>query len=287
MSSSDIAIVAKTSNFKNTPAGYRQRILGPVLAFLATCTPCLANPVWFDETNRSTGYASFTDLAAGYAGFIGGSSALISFSDLAEGAALSDQYAVTFGVTFLNATSGQRDNSSGIHTEGGPVVKDLTGYDGSHRPDGDMVFRKIDNDLSATPFTILFDEPVATVGALVGMGTQGGDHSLSLSVYDDNGRLIGTRVVESQLWETDSGRQNYESFFAFRTDAPVVSRIEILNNSDRNSANALVIDDLTFSAPIIPEPVTGMLLLAGVCVFFVRRQGIRRRAHALMRCPTS
>jgi hypothetical protein len=262
-------------------------VLRRLLIPLAICTPCFAEPVWFDETNRATGYATFQDLATGYDAFVSGSSDLITFSDLADGTVLSNQYSASQGVTFQNTTSGTNGDRSGVRAEGGAFIKDLTGYDGSRMPDGDLVFRKSDNDVSATPFTILFNEPVVFVGAFVGMGTQGSDHSLSLSVYDLNNNLLSTRTVESRLWEVDGGRQNYEGFFAVRADAPVISRVEILNNSTRNSANALVFDDLTFGSQIIPEPVTGVLLLAGAWLFFVRRHSMRRRPDAVLPSSTT
>ena len=207
-----------------------------VLLALGTWTPCPAEFVWFDETAGARGYVGFETLAASYADFMGEPSGVITFDDLDSGAVLSNQYAESFGVTFANTANGRRGFWSGVHPEGGSLVEHLTGYDGSYMPDGDPVFTKLDNHLPDTPLTIFFDEPVAGVGAFVGMGVQGDVHSLSVAVYDEDDKLLGQKTVASWLWEGDSSRQNYESFFALRADEATISRVEILNDSPRDFA---------------------------------------------------
>ena len=69
------------------------------------------------------------------------------------------------------------------------------------------------------------------------------------------------KTVESWLWETKSAGQNYESFFALRSDQADIERIEIRNNSAQDFANALLIDNVAFGSAIVPESSTLVLLL--------------------------
>jgi hypothetical protein len=182
----------------------------------------------------------------------------------------------------VNTAIGQLARWSGVRNEGDAFVQPLTGYDGSYMPDGDKVVLKFDNDVSATPFTILFNEPVSSVGAFVGMGVEGPIHTLQISLYDQNNTLIGQRNVQSWLWEKSSAGQNFESFFAVASDQVMISRVEILNNARNDFANGLVMDNLSFAdqAPAriaLPEPATAAFLIAGTGGIILMNR--RRFAH--------
>jgi len=231
-----------------------------------------ATPIWFDATAGGRGYSSFHELAAAYHDFIDEPSSVITFNDLREGVVLGNQYADTHGVRFLNTALGRYAAYSGVRPEHGSIVEELTGYDGSYMPSGDLVLVKFDNHLAATPLTILFDRPVSMVGGFVGMGVEGSIHSLTISIYNESNQLIDCRVVESWLWESSSKRQNYESFFAFRGEDALISRVEILNNSSTDFANALVLDNLAFGRAVVPEPAVAALVAVVAATWFRRRR---------------
>jgi len=67
-------------------------------------------------------------------------------------------------------------------------------------------------------------------------------HSLTVSAFSAKNRLLGEKTVGSWLWEIKSGGQNYESFFALRSDQADIGRVEIRNNSTQDFANGLLID---------------------------------------------
>ena len=231
---------------------------------LGLATSTLATPVWFDEAPGGAGHSSFLSLADAYRNFMTAPEQTITFNDLAANSVLGEQYASSLGVHFRNTGAGRYAGYSRVHPEDDANVEALTGYDGSYMPNGDKVFLKFDNDIACSPFTIAFDEPVASLGAFVGMGVQGGVHSLSISLFDAQDSLIDRRTVNSWLWEAITSRQNYESFFGVRMSAPVISRVEILNDARTDFANALTIDNVGFSrAPgPVPEPAPLLFLLA-------------------------
>ena len=247
-----------------------------LLLTLGAWAPCAAEYVWFDETAGARGYADFDALAASYQAFMGEPSAVITFDDLPTGTRLGDQYANSLGVTFANTAHGRWASMSGVQAEGGSLVEDVTGYDGSYMPDGNRLYAKFDNDVPGKPLTISFDEPVVSVGAFVGMGVQGGVHSLTVSVYDEDNKLLGAKTVESWLWEGDGDGQNFESFFGLRSDEAAISRIEILNNATTDYANGLLLDNVAFYSDPVPEPSTLVLCLGGAGMLLWRRASGRR-----------
>lgn len=234
---------------------------------------CLATPVWFDETGSGGGYADFEALADDYSVFFDAPSTTLSFDDLAIGDVLADQYSASAGLTFLNATGVGRGANSGIFAEGDRAIGDLTGYDGSFRPDADPVLVTFGNDDPSKPLTLLFDEPVVGVGAFVAVGRQGRDHTLTVSVFDRFDALLAEHTVNTFLWESRPGGQNYESFFAVRSQAPDIARVEIRNNAGGKSGNVLIVDDLALlhRDDRFPEPTTGLLLSVGVIGLLLRR----------------
>ena len=246
---------------ETTTATRRATIVGPVLLALAIAAPAYSDLIWFDETGAGHGYVAFRDLHSAYDAFLGDASGLIDFNDLRPGTKLADQYADRFGVTFQNAANGRNGASSGVYPAGGTTVEDVTGYDGSYMPAGDLLYAKFDNDVRGTPFTILFDKPVAEVGAFVGLGAEGSVHSLTVSAFSAKNRLLGEQTVESWLWEKKSAGQNCESFFALRSDQANIGRIEIRNNSTQDFANGLLIDNVAFGSAAVPESSTLVLLL--------------------------
>ncbi len=256
--------------------------------FLLSClmtavvvTSASAGTIWFDETNGGKNYSTFANLVSDYAKFTGSTDGLITFNDLADGTKLSNQYEKEFGVSFLNTANGKNAKLSGIAREGGSTIENLTGYDGSYMPNGDKVYGKFDNDLTCSPFTILFDDPVSSVGAFLGMGIQGNEHRLKISLYDDHGNLLGDKTVNSWLWDKNPSKQNYETFFHVDMDTPLISRVEILNLAHNNYANALVIDNIGWSKEgagaggIVPEPATVLLSLVGALSLWSRPRRLR------------
>jgi hypothetical protein len=245
---------------------------GLAVCGLGAFTPCPAGITWFDESDGGAGYDNFLLLSACHDEFIGEPDGLITFGDLPAGTMLSDQYAKAFGVTFQNTAQGKRASQSTIQPEGGATVGNLTGYDYSYMPGGDNVFIKFDNYQKKSPFTILFDDPVTVVGAFVAMGTAGKTHTLTVTAYDRNNQLLASHTVNSWLWESTTAQQNYESFFGLRMDEPLISRVEILNDSSKDYANALILDNLAFGRPAVvppsvPEPSTIAILLSGGLLF--------------------
>ena len=246
---------------ETTTATRRATIVGPVLLALAIAAPAYSDLIWFDETGAGQGYAAFHELHSAYDAFLGEPQGLIDFNDVLPGTKLTDQYADRFGVTFQNTANGRNGAFSGVYPAGGTTVEAVTGYDGSYMPAGDLLYVKFDNDVRDMPFTIQFADPVAEVGAFVGVGVQGSVHSLTVSAFSAQNRLLGEKTVESWLWETQSAGQNYESFFALRSDQADIGRIEIRNNSTQDFANGLLIDNVAFGSATVPESSTLVLLL--------------------------
>lgn len=248
-----------------TTAGWRLAL--SVAAFLVAWNPCLAGMTWFDETNGGSRYANFGALADAYDSFMGTPSHLITFDNLVEWTVLKKQYQDSDGLTFQHGANGKYTPYSGVHPEGGAIVQDVTGYDGSYMPNGNNVYVRFSNDQKGNPLTLLFDSPVSSIGAFVGMGVEGSIHTLDIRAYDESKHLIASRTLESWLWESTSHWQNYESFFGLRADSALISRVEILNNATTDFANALILDNVAFgSGPAVPEPATAALLAAAFAV---------------------
>jgi hypothetical protein len=258
---------------ETTTATRRATIVGSVLLVLAIAAPAFSDLIWFDETGGKTGYAAFHNLHSAYDAFLGKPQNLIDFNNLPAGTTLDDQYAKSFGVTFQNTANGKNRASSGVNPAGGPSVENVTGYDGSYMPAGDLLYAKFDNDLRDTPFTIQFAKPIAEAGAFVGLGVQGSVHSLTVSVFSSHNLLLGEQTVESWLWEKQSAGQNYESFFALRSDQADIGRIEIRNNATQDFANALLIDNVAFGSAAVPESSTLVLLLISAGLLRVCQRG--------------
>lgn len=232
--------------------------------FCLAAVPASADLLWFDPAIEGQRPGNFAQLATAYDDFIGTPDAVIDFNDLHHGAQLGDQYADPLGVTFEHTSVGRYANLSRVWREGSTYPENITGYDGSYMSDRDLVFTKFDNHLDDTPLTMWFDSPVSQVGAFVGMGVQGNIHSLDVRAFDAAGQLLGANTVLSWLWESKSNKQNYESFFAVRTSAPTISRVEIRNNSQRDFANGLLLDNVAIGRQAgVPEPSSLLLMLVG------------------------
>lgn len=247
-----------------------------------------AGPIaWFDETGGTGGYASFEKLSTSYQAFMGSAVGRVDFNGLSSGSLLGDQYADSLGVRFLNTGAGRYASSSGIHPEGDACAEDVTGYDGSYMPNGDALYLKFDNHLSDSPFTILFDQAVQSVGAFVGMGVQGSVHAWTVSIYGEADELLDRKTVQAWLWEKDSDRQNYESFFAARADGTLIRRVEILNDSNKDFANGLIIDNVAFDGGgrVVPEPAVIMLLALVVVAQLTRWTALPLTCRATARRP--
>ena len=250
----------------NTPTTrYTLGVLTVILVGLAAWTPCSADLAWFDETGGGRGFERFTDLANSYHDFLGKPSNTITFNDLEPGTPLSDQYAKAYGVTFLNTASGCLDKLSGAWPEGSKPVRELAGYDGSYMPDGDTVYVKFGASTKDAPFTIVFAEPVDTVGAFISSGNwRNSVNTLTLAAYDQKNRLIGTHSIRSSPLVDMRRSAGNESFFAARADTPQISRVEIVDYSATNLASGLVVDNVAYNVARIPEPSTLAALMSGL-----------------------
>ncbi len=258
----------------------------PALAMGLGAGPACASVIWFDETNAANGgWRAFTDLVASYHAFLDRPESVITFDDLTIGERLGRQYFDSHGVEFLNTyTAGGRYAAySRIEPEGGAIVEHVTGYDGSYMPHGNPMVVKFDNHLKTAPFTIAFEDPVSAVGAFVGMGVQGTVHALTVSAYGADNTLLTSKVIHSWLWESVDRQQNYETFFALRAPDAIISRVEILNNSQVNFANALLLDNLAweryFGSREVPEPAAWLFVLGGFALRALNCSRTRRPAR--------
>ena len=116
-----------------------------------------------------------------------------------------------------------------------------------------------------------------------GKGMQGPIRSVGISVFDQGNTLIGQRNFEPWLWEKCPRGRNHESFFAALADELAISRVEIFNNAQQDSAKVLMLDDVAFNrlqvAPIIiPEPGTAAFLILGAGGLILLKS--RRKAAA-------
>jgi len=238
----------------------------PFALALAAAAAAPADMVWFDPTLGGSRSRTFADVADAYAQFVGLPDAVIALDGLPEGTKLADQFAASDGVRFANTAGGRYSSYSGARWEGGSIVEHLTGYDGSYRPDGDAVYVKFDNNVGATPFTVLFDAPVSMAAAFLGMGVEGPVHSVTVSAFDAANALLGAVTLQADLWESRTKNQNYETFFALRSSNADISRIEILNNATTDFANALVFDQLAY-ARSVPETASFALLALGAAIW--------------------
>ncbi len=265
------------------PRHPRFSLVIPVLTLALAAVPACGSMVWFDETNAANGgWTAFADLVAGYRAFLDRPEAVITFDDLATGQRLGQQYLDSHGVEFLNTAVGRHAAYSRIQPEGGAIVEHVTGYDGSYMPHGNPMVVKFDNHIQATPFTIVFDDPVSAVGAFVGMGVQGTVHTLTVSAYAADNAMLTSRVIHSWLWEDSDRWQNYETFFALRAPEALISRVEILNNSTVDFANGLLLDNLAWeraAGPLgVPEPAAWLFMLGGFAFRGFNRWPTRRPA---------
>lgn len=257
-------------------ANTTRRLLRSSLIAVVLWVPAqaLAGMTWFDETRGGPGYATLGAMNTAYSAFLGPGDTRLDWDALPAGTKLGTQFVASDGVRFLNTGGGAYDAYSGVQAEGGSLVEDLTGYDGSYMPQGNPVCLKFDNNAAGTPFTFTFASPVSQVGAFFGMGKEGTVHSLTVSVYDSVGALLGQRSVESWLWDSKTNKQNFESFFAFKSTAADIARVELRNNSTTDFSNALILDNLEFGRQV-PEPGALLLLGAVAAVFSLWRGGRR------------
>jgi hypothetical protein len=247
------------------------RLLAASSAMLVSWGSAHGAVLWFDETGGGGGYPAFNDLEQAYSTFLGTTGQTITFNDLAEGTLPSNQYT---GVTFSNTAHAPRAGDSGVRPEGGEIVQPLTGYDGAYRPDGDAVFIKFSNNLQGSPLTIDFATPVSSFGAFVGTEAEDNVHTLTVVAYDAAGQSLGMHTVQSWLWESDPAAQNYESFLGVRSAEGLISRITIKNDSQARYANALILDNVTFTGDsVVPEPASCLLIAGAGLVLMGARRG--------------
>lgn len=158
-----------------------------------------------------------------------------------------------------------------------------TAFDGfestRHESLGDVAWAVLDDHLAYPPFTVLLDEPVAAVAAFAGAGVRGSVNSLSTAPYDPDDELLGEHTAESRLWENTRRHQDYHTFLAVRTAEPLISPIELPNDSPGDLADGLLIDNAASTRQGIPEPSTNVFIAVSISLFLLRWPSIRKRAR--------
>jgi hypothetical protein len=215
-----------------------------------------ANYTWFDESAGGGGFADFVSLEAAHDAWVGTTDDVVDFEMLTAGEKVAEQYLGSHGVFFSGADGGNYNDLTGVQIEDGPYVEQVTGYDGSYQPDGTNVSLRFQNTSvnPDAPFTIEFAGAQCKVAALIACGSQGSDHSFTITVSDGSGNALDTKVSHAQLWETDPTGQNCETLFAVESQIPNIRSISILNNSTMEFADALIADTIEFETCIGVTP---------------------------------
>lgn len=144
---------------------------------------------------------------------------------------------------------------------------------------GDVAWAVLDDHLAYPPFTVLLDEPVAAVAAFARAGVRSSVDSLSAAPYDPGDELLGEHTADSRLWESTRRHQDYHTFLAVRTAEPLISLIELPNDSPGDLADGLLIDNAAFTRQGIPEPSTNVFIAVSISLFLLRWPSIRKRAR--------
>ena len=192
---------------------------------------------WHDFAGHNVALGSLALESA----FSGLESDSIGFDD-ATGLIPSDHYKASHGVTLENM------KGIGVAREGDPhSVETLDGYDG--RRDRDDVLATHPNHID--PFTVLFDEPVASVGSFVGTGIQGDIETLTVEAFDVEGNKVGAQSVNVT---PNDDPDNREGHWLFAFDENVVSKVTIRNDNPTDFGNALIVDDITWGRIPVATP---------------------------------
>lgn len=255
----------------------RRLIIFSVLMFGAL--PAQAGIVGiFDGAGIGTTYTTFASLQAAHDAFMGVTDDVITFSEFAVPTTVTTQYSASKGVTFSNVSG----TLSTVMYEGdaaasGYKLEPIDGYDGTYMPDSDKMYCKYPNTTAATPYTITFATPVATVGSFIGMGvidtaertTKGPVKTLTIKAFDASNALLATVTANADQWVQLFNR---EGFWGIQSDTADIAKITILNDYPTNYLNAMMIDNLEWSQTPVPEPATIALLGLGVLGLLKRRR---------------
>jgi hypothetical protein len=180
-----------------------------------------------------------------------GQSAALPFTQFG---ALHNAYQQFMGTT---ENSLEFDGRPGAAAEGDPAsVEDLDGYDGTFRPDGDIVFTSYPNHVE--PFTFTFTTPVATVGSFIGTGKEGTIDAVTINAFDANDNLLISFQAKVRPFADPDNR---EGFWAVKSDAANISKVSFLNDSPVNFANALILGTLEWS---LSPSVNGLQVFGGM-----------------------
>ncbi|MCA9189180.1 MAG: hypothetical protein KDA99_26325, partial [Planctomycetales bacterium] len=191
--------------------------------------------------------------------------------DIADLAASFDEFfqpGLATGVVGFDGLSGPFDPNTfaadGVHFENlGPFnlvgmegdpssIEQLDGYDGTWRADGDNVLLSYPNH--ETPFTIVFDEPVSSVGSFVNTGKEGEVDTLTMEAFDVDGNLLASFQTTVRPYEDPSNR---EGFWGIDIGEDVISRVTILNDNDQDFGNALTIDEIRWQRQTVVGGLPG------------------------------
>jgi hypothetical protein len=218
-------------------------VYGTYRSAIVTDWPMLT---WFDEGLTGNGFASFAELQEAHSGWVGTPDYLVDFEGFPLGTKITDQYDPS-GIWFSGTDGGELNQLTGVQAEGDPaIIQNLTGYDGSYQPDGSQAYVRFDNTANNpdAPVTIEFGAPQKQVSAFLACGTEGSEHSYTVSVFGEAGGLLGSRIYRSELWEQDPFEQNRETLFAVRAALPIIRAVSIENNAAQQFANALILDSV-------------------------------------------